>query len=676
MGTGSGAGPAGDSSDAGVAGSSAGGSWDGSSVVRGTAPRPAPTTVAAPTPTERPGRLATRLDLVRADLAAGSFAQALSRAETVLGAGISPGLRATALVLAGDAAYGTGAYRLAAERFEEALLSDELPPDAPHATLALGWAELRLGRREDARLTWMRVARQFPADPNASIALILAAELSVQTGETVVARKLLDRVLEGHPATRNAEIARLSRSIMAMREGPTRQAARELRMLARSAGPSLVEERRKLLDGLMATRAQAGPERQILLTDRYAAGQAGPSATSARPPRDPSAAAPETAGMLERFAAPFLDGAGDPETTPRVLHALLLAAVEDKAWTEVETLAGRLVDRFPSYPSAPDLLVQVAGEAASEQQWPIVRTGYAHAMARSPALAPRAQVDFAEALFRTGDSAQARAELTRFVDAAPRAQEAPRALRLLAEVNEALDEPVEALAAYDRLRGDFPRSEWTTRSLLPHARLLQHAIGQEKRARALLEETVQRAEGEELAEASFRLAQVLAAQGEHARAVNWYMAAAHGPAERSRWHRPALLGAGRSLVALKRTRPALAVYRSILPATPIGPLPRDGRPAPELVEPVEEAELVAEAAYQIAEITRADGQHDEAVDMYLTAAYLAPGSQGRALMGAVRSLVAVGDGASAEKVFRRLVESSGEEPEILTQASKVFRPGR
>ena len=643
--------------------------------MRGTAPRPAPTPVAAPTPTERPGRLATRLDLIRADLAAGSFAQALSRADAALGAGISPGLRATALVLAGDAAYGTGAYRLAAERYEEALLSDELPPDAPHATLALGWAELRLGRREDARLTWMRVARQFPADPSASIALILAADLSVQTGETVVARKLLDRVLEGHPATRNAEIARLSRSIMAMREGRTRQAARELRMLARAAGPSLVEERRKLLDGLMATRAQAGPERQILLADRHAAGQAGPSATSARPPRDPSAAAPEPAGMLERFAAPFLDGAGDPETTPRVLHALLLAAVEDKAWTEVETLAGRLVDRFPSYPSAPDLLVQVAGEAASDQQWPIVRTGYAHAMARSPDLAPRVQVDFAEALFRTGDSAQARAELTRFVDAAPRAQEAPRALRLLAEVNEALDEPVEALAAYDRLRRDFPSSEWTTRSLLPHARLLHHAIGEEKRARALLEETVQRAEGEELAEASFRLAQLLAAQGEHAHAVDWYMAAAYGPAERSRWYRPALLGAGRSLVALKRPRAALAVYRNVLPSTPIGPLPRDGGPAPELVEPVEEPELVAEAAYQIAEITRADGQHDEAVDMYLTAAYLAPGSQGRALMGAIRSLVAVGDGASAEKVFRRLVESSGEEPEILTQASKVFRPG-
>ena len=85
---------------------------------------------------------------------------------------------------------------------------------------------------------------------------------------------------------------------------------------------------------------------------------------------------------------------------------------------------------------------------------------------------------------------------------------------------------------------------------------------------------------------------------------------------------------------------------------------------------------MAEAAYNIAEITRAAGRNEEAVDMYLTAAYLAPASQGRALMGAVRSLVALGDRTSADAVFRRLVESSGAEPEILTEASKVFRPGR
>jgi len=618
------------------------------------------------------------LDLARADLAAGSFARALSRTDAVLRARVSPGMRGTVLILAGDAAYGMGAYHLAAARYGEALLSDELPPDAPHATLALGWAELRQGRREDARLTWMRVARQFPADPSASIALILAAELSTEMGETVVARKLLDRVLEGHPATRDAEIARLSRSIMAMRDGRTAEATRDLRTLARSgSSPSAPEERRKLLDGLLATEAQAGPERQLLLTNRYAAGPAGLTATDGRP-RGERPAAPETAGFFERFAAPFLAGAGDPETTPRVLHALLLIAVEDKAWPEVETLSNRLIDRFPSYPPAPELLVQVGGQAASERQWPIVRTSYSYAIARSrtTVFAPQAQVDFAEALFRTGDAAQARVELTRLADTSPRGQEIPRALYLLANVSEALDEPREALAAYDRLRRNFPGAEWTAQSLLPHARLLQHAIGRQKQARALLEDIVQRTEGEELAEASFRLAQVLAGEGEHQRAVDWYMAAAYGTAERSRWYRPALLGAGHSLVALKRTPAALAMYRNTLPSTPIGPLPRDGRPAPELIAQIEEPKLVAEAAYHIAEIVRAAGRNDEAVDMYLTAAYLAPESQGRALMGAVRSLVAIGDRAAADAIFRRLVESSGEEPEILTQASKVFRPGR
>ena len=156
--------------------------------------------MAAPPPAGRPAQPVAALDLARADMASGAFAQAQSRVDTVLRARPSPGVRASALVLAGDAAYGMGAYRLAAERYEEALQSDELPLDAPHATLALGWAELRLGRREEARLTWMRVARQFPTDPSAPTAAILAAELSQQVGETVVARKLLDRVLEGNPS--------------------------------------------------------------------------------------------------------------------------------------------------------------------------------------------------------------------------------------------------------------------------------------------------------------------------------------------------------------------------------------------------------------------------------------------------------------------------------------------
>src|SRR5258705_12935177 len=133
-----------------------------------------------------------------------------------------------------------------------------------------------------------------------------AAELSAQTGETVVARKLLDRALEGYPGTADAEIARLSRSIMAMRDGRSQDAARDLRTVVRAGGPAAGMERRALLESLTATSAPAGPGPPALLHRRYATGQAGLTVTDARPRRD------ESAGTLEGVAAPFLDGAGDP----------------------------------------------------------------------------------------------------------------------------------------------------------------------------------------------------------------------------------------------------------------------------------------------------------------------------------------------------------------------------
>lgn len=61
--------------------------------------------------------------------------------------------------------------------------------------------------------------------------------------------------------------------------------------------------------------------------------------------------------------------------------------------------------------------------------------------------------------------------------------------------------------------------------------------------------------------------------------------------------------------------------------------------------------------------------------MYLTAAHLAPRSprERRALLGLVQSFVAAGDRPSAEIVYRRLLESSTTEPEILTEARKALR---
>jgi len=609
------------------------------------------------------------LDLVRADLAAGSFAQAQARAEAVLQTSPPPRARATALVLAGDAAYGVGAYRTAANRYGEALRADQSPSEAAHTGFALGWAQLRLGRRDQAQSTWVQVAQQFPADPGTPLALIRAAELAAQADDLAGAQKRLDQVLEGYPTASEAEIARLSRSIVALRAGRTQEAVRDLRTLALSGRPSLPQERRMLLDRLTPAGAFAGPERQLLTV------ATGPAAA-----RESNTAASGTAGMLERFAAPFLDGAGDPETTPRVLHGLVFAAAEDKAWPEVQTLSSRLAERFPGYASAPDVLNGVAARATAAQQWPIVRSSYEHVLAlnRNTVLTPAAQLNYAEALFRTDAPAQARIQLKRFLDIASRAEDVPRALYLLAEVNKALDQPAEALAAYERLRRDYPRAEWTAESLMPHARLLQYAVGKEKEARALLEEAVQRTQGEVLSEASFRLAQLLAANGEHQQAVDLYMNAAYGTGQYSPWYRPALLGAGRSLAALHRTPAAIAVYRNLLPPAPVGSLPRDGRPVDGLRETVEEPELAAEAAYGIGELLRGAGRNTEAVDMYLAAASLAPKSTPgwRGLVGAIRSLVAIRDWQSAAAVYQRLVDAHGNTPEIMAEARNALGPER
>ena len=585
-------------------------------------------------------------------------------------------MRATALVLAGDAAYGLGAYRRAADRYGEALQADQLSVEAAHAGFALGWAELRLGRRDQAQYTWVQVSRQFPANPGVPLALIQAAELAAHTGDLVGARTLLDRVLEGYPTAPEAEIARLSRSVLAVREGRTQEAVRDLRTLALSGRPSLPQERRMLLDWLIRAGASSNSsEYQLLLTNQYEGGLTVAAGQAAEDLRNRP-----TGGALERFAGPFLDGAGDPETTPRVLHGLVLAAADDKAWPAVQRLSTRLVERFPSYTAAPDMLVWVAARATAGQQWPVVRSSYEHVLAldRSAALTPSAQLDFAEALLRTDAPTQARAHVRRVLEIAPRAEDAPRGLYLLAEIHEALDQPVEALAAYERLRREYPRTPWTTKSLLPHARLLQYAIGKEKETRALLAEAVERMQGEALAEASFRLAQLLAASGEHKQAVDLYMNAAYGTGQYSRWYGPALLGAGRSLAALHRTMAALAVYRTLLPATPPGRLPRDGRPVDELKGTVEAPELAAEAAYEIAELLRGAGRNTEAVDMYLTAASLAPESDRawRGLVGAIHSLVAIRDWQSAAAIYQRLVYAHGNSPEILAEARNALGPPR
>jgi tetratricopeptide (TPR) repeat protein len=269
-------------------------------------------------------------------------------------------------------------------------------------------------------------------------------------------------------------------------------------------------------------------------------------------------------------------------------------------------------------------------------------------------------VAFAEALFRTGSTAEARVIAQ---SAATSGEEAPRALLLLAEIHEAAGERRAALTAYDRLLREHPRMDRTPASLLAHVRLLE-ALEQGNRTTPVLRRLVEVSGGEVAAEAAYRLGQARRAEGQHAAAVEWYLTAAY-VADGSRWASMALLEAGRSLTALDETKEALAAYRKLLPARPG-------------IDPPADREVSGEAAYRAGEILSGAGLHQEALDMFVTSAHFTAGlpAEARALVGVVRCLVATGDRAAAEAVYRGLLSSGATEPNLLAQARTALGAGR
>ena len=491
------------------------------------------------------------LDQAKADLVARDFSKALLRAETVLRQTPAPGVRAAALLLSADAAYGLRAYTRAAERYREFLSMYELAVEAPQATLALGWAEFRLGQVGQARRTWTQLARRYPMDDRAPLALVLAAEAAIRAGDPAAGRAQLDQVLAAYEGGPVVEVARLSRAVLAARQSREEDAVRDLRELVRGERVCAPGARRALI------RMMTEPGREEPLVRVSHAG-------CVRAPAAPAAV------PIERFAAPLLDGAGDPDTTPLVLRGLVGLAADDGRWTEAASLSSRLVATFQAYPGTEAMLVRVAARAASDQQWPVARDLYGQLVTRyrEESLDRKARLDFAEALLRTGDPDAAQGELARLVGAVDREQ-APRALYLLASAREAQGRPQEALALQERLAREYPRTEWAADGMLPRARLLQ-SLGRSKEARPLLEAVVQGADGEPFAEAAFRLGQISRDGGERSAAVSWYLSAASTGAPTA-WTPRALAGAVECLASGGDRAFAEAVYRRLQASEGVDP---------------------------------------------------------------------------------------------------------
>jgi tetratricopeptide (TPR) repeat protein len=570
----------------------------------------------------------------QAALARRAFSDAQRDAETVLRAPVSREMRASALLVAADAAYAAHAYPAAARHYGQFVAEQKNAPDAARATLALGWARLRSGDPDGARAAWSAFTDARPADSRAPTVLALAAELAGQTGDTGEAERLLDRLVARYPSSPVTGPGRLSRASLLLQRRQDTAALRDLEEVVRTHGPLAIDERRKLAQAL------ASGDGAIEATTSTATG-------GRRESGDP----------LERFAARLLDR-NHREASPYVLHGMVLLAAK-RGWADAltATLAGRLVEDFPSYAAAPQLLARVADAAAVAGQWSLARRAWETILADAPTSMGRTErLVLAEAQIRTGETVRARRQLEEL--AAGGGEEGPRALLLLAQLHSAAGDRRASLASYERLQREYPRFPRPARSLLAHAQLLDE-LGERERGRPLLRRVVETSQGDVTAEAAYRLGQIASAEGQHAVAIEWYFTALYA-AERSTWGRQAVLGAGRAFTALNEKREALATYRKLIPRRP-GDQPDD-------------REASGEAAYRAAEILHGVNVHGEALELFKTAARLTAGlpAERRALLGALHCVAGAGDRKAAEAMYRRLLQVNASESE-LAQARQALR---
>jgi tetratricopeptide (TPR) repeat protein len=101
----------------------------------------------------------------------------------------------------------------------------------------------------------------------------------------------------------------------------------------------------------------------------------------------------------------------------------------------------------------------------------------------------------------------------------------------------------------------------------------------------------------------------------------------------------------------------------------------EARPLLERAVAAGDAGVAAEAAYRLGEGLRGAGRHQQAVESYMTAAYVAPDTPlaRRALLGAGQSFTALKQPDSAIVVYKKLLAGKSVEPELADAAKKGLK---
>ena len=211
-----------------------------------------------------------------------------------------------------------------------------------------------------------------------------------------------------------------------------------------------------------------------------------------------------------------------------------------------------------------------------------------------------------------------------------------------------------AREAYQTLGDRYPSHAGNQEGRLDFAEALLRT-GEAPQARRRLEGFITlRAGDPRMARALLLLAQAREAAGDRAAAVETYA--------RLRQDYPSAQGSEQALLSQGRLLQAEGKWDEARPL---------------LVKGLDETDpaAAAEAAYRLGEGYRGAGQQQDAVEAYMTAAYLAPDSAWgrRALAGAGQAFAALKQTDSAVIVYRKLLSGSGVESELAEAARKGLK---
>jgi TolA-binding protein len=549
------------------------------------------------------------LRLAQIDLDAREFAQAERGAKRLLNETLSADLRAAALVLGAEAAYWARHYDEAVLLYTRFMAEAPGTPAVPKVVLALGWAELRRGRLDPARQRFTSFAQQAPADPRAAEALLLSAELALKAGDVQAARAQLGEVIQKFPGTEPGQLAVLNRALLAIDGGRAADVLPELSLLATRASSSPYIGRVRVARGfalLAAGRASAARP------DLEAALGQGEDVLAHLGLGVVAFLAADWTGAAQEFAAARNAGSGAAALAAE--YGLAAAAFNGGKADEFKRLASPLLSHPDDPRFTPSLLLGMEAVAAQGKNWTEARELALRLTSRFPQheATPAALADLGAAAGADGQWSLARQMYETLTRRYPSARGASEGRLIFAESLLRTGAPADARREAEAFVKASPRDP-----RIPDALLL--------------------------------LAQAQEAIGNRGAALDAYARLGRefpGSKERG----PVALAMARLLQADGKWTEASRLYRRALDQ--------------------DDPRLVAEAAYRLGEGLRAAGQNEDAVEAYMTAAYLGPDSiwAQRALLGAGQSFTALKQPESAAIVYRKLLAASGVEPELAAEA--------